>query len=408
MSIKNRTIFITGGAGFIGSTLAVALCADNRVILFDNLSRNTLQHTRLSEHRNVKVVNGDVLDYDALARSMQGADIVVHAAAIAGIDTVIKSPIKTMEVNMIGTANVLRAALAPFVGGPQDKGWLQQVWFNQETTRRIVLTYPLAFVFGRYPTQGGGLSFLALACLPLALLFLTRPRPFSRSTLAQVTVVALVGLLLWVFLHPSVIAPRYLLATLLLFYLIAAKGAEYAWEADTPLRLIRFGIAGTLFVALLAAAYPLWTVGWAALMGRFSQDECALASKFCAPLTSLNRIACPGDRVYMTNYSGYWLRPDLLQCRDNREDERAVRSSPVPLEALCHRGFRFVVVDRTSHGEMLSRLESSPLPSWLSAEKVFESSDLSTWRLVAKSPRGCPALTCRQLNPPAWNVVPLP
>jgi len=42
--------------------------------------------------------------------SMKGADIVVHAAAIAGIDTVIKSPTKTMRVNMIGTANVMDAA----------------------------------------------------------------------------------------------------------------------------------------------------------------------------------------------------------------------------------------------------------------------------------------------------------
>ncbi len=41
---------------------------------------------------------------------MSGADIVIHAAAIAGIDSVIKDPVKTMEVNMIGTANVLRAA----------------------------------------------------------------------------------------------------------------------------------------------------------------------------------------------------------------------------------------------------------------------------------------------------------
>jgi UDP-glucose 4-epimerase len=41
---------------------------------------------------------------------MENADIVVHAAAIAGIDTVIKSPTKTMRVNMIGTANVLEAA----------------------------------------------------------------------------------------------------------------------------------------------------------------------------------------------------------------------------------------------------------------------------------------------------------
>jgi UDP-glucose 4-epimerase len=52
-----------------------------------------------------------VLDYPHLVEGMRGADIVVHAAAIAGIDTVIKSPVKTMEVNMIGTANMLRAAL---------------------------------------------------------------------------------------------------------------------------------------------------------------------------------------------------------------------------------------------------------------------------------------------------------
>ena len=41
---------------------------------------------------------------------MKGHDIVIHAAGIAGIDTVIKSPTKTMNVNMIGTANCLKAA----------------------------------------------------------------------------------------------------------------------------------------------------------------------------------------------------------------------------------------------------------------------------------------------------------
>lgn len=50
------------------------------------------------------------MDFDAVARSMEGADIVVHCAAIAGIDTVIKKPVSTMRVNMIGSANVLEAA----------------------------------------------------------------------------------------------------------------------------------------------------------------------------------------------------------------------------------------------------------------------------------------------------------
>ncbi|MBU3584081.1 NAD-dependent epimerase/dehydratase family protein [Polynucleobacter sp. 15G-AUS-farblos] len=110
MAIKNQNIFITGGAGFIGSTLAERLSADNNIVLFDNLTRNTIQHTSLEKHKNISLVHGDILDYENLKSAMNGADIVVHAAAIAGIDTVIRSPILTMEVNMIGTANVLRAA----------------------------------------------------------------------------------------------------------------------------------------------------------------------------------------------------------------------------------------------------------------------------------------------------------
>lgn len=110
MAISDKNIFITGGAGFIGSTLASRLCANNRITLFDNLARNTIQHTSLTDHPNVKLVAGDVLDFESISKAMSGADLVVHAAAIAGIDTVIKSPVKTMEVNMIGTANVLRAA----------------------------------------------------------------------------------------------------------------------------------------------------------------------------------------------------------------------------------------------------------------------------------------------------------
>lgn len=112
MSIQNKTIFITGGAGFIGSTLASLLCTDNNVVIFDNLSRNTMKHGGLGSQPRVRFVEGDILDYPAIAEAMRGADLVVHAAAIAGIDTVIKSPVHTMEVNMLGTANMLRAAQA--------------------------------------------------------------------------------------------------------------------------------------------------------------------------------------------------------------------------------------------------------------------------------------------------------
>ena len=109
--IENKKIFVTGGAGFIGSTIAAKYIDKNRVVIFDNFTRNTLvTKIDLLEHPNLSLIEGDVLNYAELEASMAGADIVVHAAAIAGIDTVIKKPVTTMRVNMIGTANMLEAA----------------------------------------------------------------------------------------------------------------------------------------------------------------------------------------------------------------------------------------------------------------------------------------------------------
>lgn len=108
--IKNKKIFITGGAGFIGSTLIGKLIEDNEIVAYDNLARDTLKSQPFRNHPNLELVVGDVLDFATLAKAMEGADIVVHCAAIAGIDTVVLNPVRTMRVNMVGSANVLEAA----------------------------------------------------------------------------------------------------------------------------------------------------------------------------------------------------------------------------------------------------------------------------------------------------------
>jgi UDP-glucose 4-epimerase len=108
--IKNKTIFITGGAGFIGSTLIGRLIHENKVVAYDNLARNSLKDQEFRNHPNLSFIQGDILDFEALFRAMGKADLVVHCAAIAGIDTVIKSPVSTIRVNLIGSANVLEAA----------------------------------------------------------------------------------------------------------------------------------------------------------------------------------------------------------------------------------------------------------------------------------------------------------
>jgi UDP-glucose 4-epimerase len=109
--LMGKKIFITGGAGFIANTLIRSLIEDNQITVYDNFHRDTLTESGYTNHANIKIIKGDVLDFNSLSAAMTGSDIVIHAAGIAGIDTVIKDPVRTMRVNMIGTANALEAAL---------------------------------------------------------------------------------------------------------------------------------------------------------------------------------------------------------------------------------------------------------------------------------------------------------
>lgn len=109
-TIRNKRIFLTGGAGFIGSTLAQLLAKENEIIIFDNFSRDSLKYKKLPA-KNVTQIHGDIRDLEALRKICEDfqPQIAVHLAAIAGVDTVIHNPIKTMEINVIGTFNFLKA-----------------------------------------------------------------------------------------------------------------------------------------------------------------------------------------------------------------------------------------------------------------------------------------------------------
>ena len=109
-SIKGEKILITGGAGFIANRLITELIDENEITIYDNFSRDTFSGSIFANDKRVIVVKGDVLDFELLAKTSQDKTIVVHAAAIAGIDTVIKNSVTTMRVNMLGAANAFEAA----------------------------------------------------------------------------------------------------------------------------------------------------------------------------------------------------------------------------------------------------------------------------------------------------------
>ncbi|MEM7434169.1 MAG: NAD-dependent epimerase/dehydratase family protein [Myxococcota bacterium] len=108
--LQGAHVLITGGAGFIGTGLAARLAEHNQIRVLDILRRNALSEAGLDHHPNVELVVGDVRDMTAVRRAVTGCDYVVHMASIAGVDTVLKNPVTTMEISLEGTMNVLRAA----------------------------------------------------------------------------------------------------------------------------------------------------------------------------------------------------------------------------------------------------------------------------------------------------------
>jgi UDP-glucose 4-epimerase len=135
--LHGKKILITGGAGFIGTTLAHRLVGSNEIVAVDNLHRDALSGSDLDAHPNFTFVEGDVLDAEQIVRLADGVSHIVHCAAIAGVDTVLESPVRTMRVNVIGTYNVLEAALA-------TKGSLERV-----------VEFSTSEVFGTYAYKVG-------------------------------------------------------------------------------------------------------------------------------------------------------------------------------------------------------------------------------------------------------------
>ena len=111
MALTRKRVCITGGAGFIGSHLVQRLLESNDVVVYDNLHRNALQFAHVEGHPHLHFVKGDVMDYDRTRHAVEGCDVIIHCAAIAGVYSVDRNAVTTMEVNMLGTHQVVKAAL---------------------------------------------------------------------------------------------------------------------------------------------------------------------------------------------------------------------------------------------------------------------------------------------------------
>jgi len=104
-------IFVTGGAGFIGKHLVKKLIEEDlEITIFDNFS-NAKKNDLNKFCNKIRIISGDITNYDVINKNLSGQDIVIHLAAKISVNDSIINPEKTFETNVHGTENVLKACI---------------------------------------------------------------------------------------------------------------------------------------------------------------------------------------------------------------------------------------------------------------------------------------------------------
>jgi UDP-N-acetylglucosamine 4-epimerase len=110
--IENKTVLVTGGAGFIGSNLCERLLQQsNRVICLDNLATGNIRNISPFQGRDeFTFIQGDICDKDTAIKATYGVDIILHQAALGSVPRSVQFPLATHDANSTGTLQMLDAA----------------------------------------------------------------------------------------------------------------------------------------------------------------------------------------------------------------------------------------------------------------------------------------------------------
>jgi UDP-glucose 4-epimerase len=111
MKIENKKIFVTGGAGFLGShVVPILLQQNNEVIVFDDFSNGNMSHlANCSDDPHLKIIRGDIRNIEDIKKSFDGSQIIIHLAVLC-LRQSLKEPQKVNDVVVNGTLNCLDVA----------------------------------------------------------------------------------------------------------------------------------------------------------------------------------------------------------------------------------------------------------------------------------------------------------
>jgi hypothetical protein len=227
------------------------------------------------------------------------------------------------------------------------------------------------------------------------------------------SIAAIAGVLVWILVRPSILAPRYMLADLFLFLIPAAGATEYVTQNENGPYWLSTWIMGCIGITIMTTGlafynkvfFPLKTYQF--LSGQLS--ECGRDTEYCEVMVAVNQRAPLGTRLFINSYQRYWLRPDLLQCQWTIEEIQIYVALPTDAERwkyLYERGFRYLIFFRQWGFifDGIPSLDVRHIPDWLSVTQ--EQVGLNTILLLeTRDSRHETDVVCEQRGSSAWELV---
>ena len=304
---------------------------------------------------------------------------------------------------------LFQESLAPLVFFDEqigDKYYSQGYWNSPDVARQILLTYPLALVYGDYVFQYGNMSGLYLAFAPLIFLV-----PFDtwrrHRNLSYFSIVILIVVVVGAILQSKYFAPRFMLPALLSLIPAIAFAVENAFYSSRKYSWFRNVIVVCLCIGLIGYStveqdlkrlfrYKVQGVGICDLEG-FPLPE-------CHDMLAMNELAGVGDRINVSSGYTYWLREDLIQCMATKDEQLLLNGGPDNASELYDLGFHYV--EKMGDPWDLSNVPSSlNVSTRYSRDAIGLSPAVNIYELSVKDPNVTPSFGCIQVNYPAWDVV---
>lgn len=271
--------------------------------------------------------------------------------------------------------------------GPWDASPNQTLFFR--------IFYPFITAFRNTPQSLGNISPLFIGFFPV--IFSTRVRRTMKlgSELTSITLAATVAILMWVWFAFTVVEVRYVLFVWIILFIPIAEMTATFLETKTSLNQIT-----TLFIisllAFICVRIIFISIDTYAPLDKNGNPQC-FDHPYCESISSINRIASPGDRVLMLTAYRYYLRTDLFACSTTHEEYNNLQKlleNDIDLfwREVYRKGYKFIATDRDyAIRHLRFRLTPSTLntpTNWLELKYLFgnDTGQIAAYEIDFKSP----------------------